>query len=162
MEVSSSQQVSVFFIYILSGIVCGAFFDTQRFLRRLCGAGKMRTFIEDFFFVSFCVATVIGVGLVFNNGELRYYQFMGAVSGVLFYGVILSGVFTKCLNLLFFLFCKILVKPLMKILGLIMLPVKRLWRMLKVLWKKKIHISKRFSRHRKKRRKHLKKRMKML
>lgn len=162
MEVSSSHQVSVFFIYILSGIVCGAFFDTQRFLRKLYGAGKMRTFIEDFFFVSFCVAMVLGVGLAFNNGELRYYQFMGALSGVLLYGVALSGFFTKCLNLLFFLLCKILVKPFLKILCFIIIPVKRFLSLIKRLWKKKIRLSKRFSGHRKKRRKHLKKRMKML
>ena len=162
MEVSSSQQVNIFLLCVLSGWMCGAFYDLQRFLRKKTNPGRVRVFIEDCIFCVFCISVVIGTGFVFNNGELRYYQLMGAVSGILFYAAVLSKLFMKIFDVFFVLIEKIIVKPIKKIIALILIPLKGIAVRIKKLNAKKKLFVKRLSRHRKKRRNKLKKRMKML
>ena len=162
MEVSSSHQVYIFLLSVFSGFICGAFFDVQRFIRTKKGAGTTRTFFEDFLFVIFCVATLIAFSYFFNNGEIRYYQLMGTVSGTLFYAAVLSRVFKKLLEIIFSLFINLILKPVKKLYHLILIPLKWLLNIAKKLKSKKDRVIKRILRHLKKRRKHLKKRIKML
>ena len=162
MEVSSSGQVYVFLLCVLSGMLCGIFFDVQRFLREKYRAGKTRTFLEDTLFTFFCVAVVIGFGYFFNNGELRYFQLMGTVSGVLFYAAFLSNVFKRLLGVVFTIFINIVFKPARKIYHLILIPLNAGLRTVKKLKIKKKRLIKRISRHIKTRKKRFKKRIKML
>ncbi len=162
MEVSSSHQVNVFFIYVLSGLICGTFFDVQRLLRRMFAAGSTRTLVEDFVFAVFTVFMTIAPGFIYNNGEMRYYQIIGILCGGILYAAALSRVVTKIL----YFFCrvaeKIIVRPAIKICLLLIVPLKVLItkiKKLKNLWKR---VRKKLSRHSKKRRKALKKRIKML
>jgi len=162
MEVSSSQQVNIFLLCILSGCLCGAFYDIQRFLRKKTKPGKVRVFVEDCIFCAFCIFVIIGTGFIFNNGELRYYQLLGAASGALFYAAALSRFFMKLFDFFFFLIEKIIVKPIKKIITLILIPLKGMTVKIRKLNNKKKLFVKRLSRHLKKRRNRLKKRMKML
>lgn len=162
MEVSSSRQVCVFLLCVVSGLICGAFFDIQRFLREKYKAGKTRTLMEDLLFAIVCIATVIGFGYFFNNGELRYFQLMGTLSGVLFYGALLSNIFRKLLNVLFSFFIHNILTPIKKIFRLVMLPIKAVSERLKKLKNRKNKMLKCFARHFEKRKKRLKKRIKML
>ncbi len=162
MEVSSSRQVYVFLLCVLSGLLCGAFFDIQRVLREKYKAGKTRTILEDMLFAFVCIATVIGFGYFFNNGELRYFQLMGTLSGTLFYAAVLSNTFRKLLNMLFSVFLNIVVKPIKKICHLIMIPLRVVSRKARKLKNRKNKMLKSFSRHLGKRKNRLKKRIKML
>lgn len=162
MEVSSSHQIYVFSLCILLGILCGAFFDVQRFLRKLSFAGNARTMLEDVLFAFVCIGVMIGFGYYFNNGEIRYYQIMGALSGALFYAAALSRIFMKILFILFKIIRNLVIKPLVKICLILLAPVKKLIFVLKkfILRLRRKVIS--FVRNIKKRKKRLKKRMKML
>lgn len=162
MEVSSSRQVYVFLLCIISGLLCGAFFDIQRFLREKYKSGKTRTIVEDSLFALFCIVVVIGFGYLFNNGELRYFQLMGTLSGVLFYASVLSRAFKKVLNTVFILFVNLIFKPVKKIYRVLLIPFKMVLKNLRKLKNKKNKMMKRFSRHFKNRKKRLKKRIKML
>lgn len=162
MEVSSSHQIYVFVLYVLLGIACGAFFDVQRFLRKLYTAGQTRTQLEDILFAVVCVGAALGLSYFFNNGELRYYQIMGSISGVLFYAAALSRIFMKILNVLFMLLKKIIIRPVIKIFCLLLVPIRKIFRLCRRIFTK---IRKKFSglgRNIKKQKKRLKKRIKML
>lgn len=162
MEVSSSHQVNVFFIYVLSGLICGTFFDVQRLLRRMFSAGSTRTLVEDFVFAVFSVFMTIVPGFIYNNGEMRYYQIVGILCGGTLYAASLSRVVMKILSFLFRLVEKIIVKPVVKICLLLTIPVKWIIRRIKKLKNLGKRVQKKLSRHSKKRRKALKKRIKML
>lgn len=162
MEVSSSHQAYVFLLYVLSGILCGAFFDVQRFLRKLYSAGNTRTMLEDILFGLVCIGIMIGCGVFFNNGEMRYYQIMGCISGALLYVSLLSRLFMKLLNLLFSLVKILIILPIVKICGFLMIPVKKIVNSTGKLAAKAKRKFFAVKRNIKKRRKHLKKRIKML
>ena len=162
MEVSSSHQVNVFFIYVLSGLICGIFFDVQRLLRRMFSAGTTRTLLEDFVFAVFAVFMTIVPGFIYNNGEMRYYQIIGILCGGTLYASALSRMVMKILSFLFHLIEKIIVKPAVKICLLLTIPVKWMIRRIKKLKNLGKRVQKKLSRHSKKRRKALKKRIKML
>lgn len=162
MEVSSSHQVNVFFIYVLSGIICGIFFDIQRILRKRFAAGSTRTLVEDFIFAVFTVFMTIAPGFIYNNGEMRYYQIVGILCGGILYAVTLSRAVMKLLSFLFFLAEKIIIKPAVKICLILTVPIKAVIRKVKKLKNFTKQVQKKLLRHSKKRRKALKKRIKML
>lgn len=162
MEVSSSHQVNVFFIYVLSGLICGTFFDVQRLLRKMFAAGSTRTLVEDFIFMVFTVFMTIAPGFIYNNGEMRYYQIIGILCGGILYAAALSRVVTKILHFFFRLAEKIIIKPTVKICLLLTIPVKWMLRKIKKLKHLGKRVQKKLARHSKKRRKALKKRIKML
>lgn len=162
MEVSSSHQMYVFFLSVLSGIGCGVFFDLQRSLRRLRFAGGIRTTIEDIIFVIVSLGVTIALGFFFNNGQMRYYQVMGGISGALFYAAFLSRTVMKLLQLVYSILEKIIVKPVALLLRIASVPMRKLWDIVKALSGKMKKIKKKISRNLKKGKKHLKKRIKML
>ncbi len=162
MEVSTAHQIYVFSFFIALGMVCGAVFDMQRFLRKISFAGDVRTTIEDTLFIAFFVCTTIMVSLRINNGEVRYYEVMGAVSGVLFYAAVLSRPFLKILSFFAKMAEKILVKPIIAILRFLSRPARafilKFKRFISRI-KRKIRI---IGKSVKKRKKLIKKRVKML
>lgn len=162
MEVSSSHQIYVFSLSVILGMVCGAFFDVQRFLRKISSAGTVRTTLEDILFAILCVAIMLGSSFMINNGEIRYYQIMGAISGMLFYAALLSRTFLKILEFVFRITVNLFVKPLIKTVRLLMIPVRKIVSAIK---RRALRIKNRLRgirRGAKKRKKLIKKRMKML
>ena len=162
MEVSSSHQVYVFFIYVITGISCCAFFDLQRFIRRLLKAGSVRTLLEDLFFAILCATVLIVTGFLFNDGQMRYYQFAGAVSGALFYAAFLSGKVMLIMEKIYNIVRKILIKPIVKILKIIYIPFNKTAELIKRIFLRARRVFARLKRALKKRNKLLKKRIKML
>ena len=162
MEVSSSHQITVFFIYVLSGFICGIFFDVQRVLRRIMAADSARTFIEDFVFATFTVFMTIAPGFIYNNGEMRYYQIIGILCGGIVYAVALSPVIKKILHFIFCLVNKIIVVPIIRIFRLLVLPLKKLKGKIRKLKTVKTRVQNKLSRHFRKKKKTIKKRIKML
>lgn len=162
MEVSSSHQIYVFSLSVIVGMSCGAFFDVQRFLRKISSAGTVRTTLEDVLFAILCVSIMLGSSFMINNGEIRYYQVMGAVSGMLFYAAFLSRTFLKILSLLFGIATNLFVKPLIKTVRLLMIPVKKFISFIKRRTARIKNKLKGIKRSAKKRKKLIKKRIKML
>lgn len=162
MEVSSLHQLYVFLLSVMSGIGCGVFFDFQRSLRRLRFAGSIRTTIEDIIFVLFAMGAAISLGFFFNNGQMRYYQVLGGVSGALFYAAFLSSKVMKLLGAVFAIFEKIIVKPIVKLIKILIVPVRRMSLLVKTGWKKMKRKKKKVARSIRKRKNCLKKRIKML
>lgn len=161
MEVSSSHQLYVFLLFVVLGMVCGAFFDVQRFLRKKVSAGNLRTILEDFLFTTFIISVTLGLSYHRNNGEIRYYEIMGAVSGALFYMAALSNLFTRILEMIFSVLEKVLIRPTVKICSFIMTPIKKFYRASKKVLSKLKRKIKSFKRRAKKRKKLLEKRIKM-
>lgn len=81
MCVSSTEQLKVFLICICAGIVCMSFFDLQRMMRRMFKHNRFFVLAEDVLFALVCAGVSIFVSFVFDNGEIRYYQLLGAVCG---------------------------------------------------------------------------------
>jgi hypothetical protein len=100
----------VFLLCVLLGLGCGVFFDFQRCVRKKFFAGILRTTLEDILFATLCIGAVIALGFFFNNGEIRYYQILGSVSGALFYAALLSKLVSKIFLFFFGITEKIIVK----------------------------------------------------
>ncbi len=162
MEVSSSHQLFVFVLCILSGVACGVFFDVQRSIRKVLEAGKIRTLFEDLLFALICTAAAIIVAFCFNRGEMRYYQVLGFVGGVLFYAAFLSSLTVKILIRIYKLLELLIINPALLILRIIMLPFAKIFLILKRIYIKINAYLRKFSQRLKEQKKKLKKRMKML
>ena len=162
MEVSSSHQIMVFFIYVISGFICGTFFDVQRLFRKMFKADVARTSIEDLIFAVFTVFMAIAPGMIFNNGEMRYYQIIGILCGGVIYAVVLSRVISRALYFLFWLANKILIIPIVRIYGVLTFPFKKVLNKMRQLKNIEMKAKKKLSRHLKRKRKTVKKRIKML
>ncbi|WP_378955339.1 spore cortex biosynthesis protein YabQ [Pelosinus sp. sgz500959] len=80
MEINS--QVLTFVMTILTGILLGGLFDCYRVLRRTFEPRVFMTWFTDLLY--WLVATaVMFISLVLSNwGELRFYVFMGVLSGL--------------------------------------------------------------------------------
>jgi len=162
MEISSTHQVYVFGLCVLSGMLCGVFFDLQRFLRRVHFAGGVRTTLEDILFATVCIGVILGVGFYFNNGEMRYYQVMGSISGALLYAALFSRLIMKIFMAGYNAFNVLIIKPLIKIIHILSVPVKKLLYALRKLFLRVRKFIGKLLRNAKQRKKRLKKRMKML
>ena len=136
MEVSSKQQLFVFMVYIASGMGCGVFFDVQRSIRKVFSAGKIRTLLEDILFAFVCIAGTIIASFIFNRGEMRYYQIMGLISGVLFYAAFLSPYAMKTLIALNRALRKFIINPIIVIVKIVLSPFKKINLFLKKKYRK--------------------------
>ena len=162
MEVSSSHQIYVFSLSVLLGMGCGAFFDVQRFLRKISFATTLRTTLEDILFTLLCIMIMLGSGFLINDGEIRYYQVLGAVSGMLFYAAFLSHIFLKILSAVFAIIKNLILKPLFKAVRILMLPISQIASFARKRFVRIKNILKTMKKSAKKRKKLIKKRIKML
>lgn len=162
MEVSSSHQLDVFFMCVLAGIVCGIFFDLQRSVRKISCRGRTVTTLQDLLFALFYVGVALYVGLNFNHGEVRYYQVLGAVFGVLVYLLLFSTFVMKIIELIGKAFYISVIKPCVFLFGRIFNLFKRIFSLLKKIQNRiKVVFKIRFN-IQKNNIKRLKKRLKML
>lgn len=113
MEVSSSHQLDVFFLCVLTGVACGIFFDLQRSIRKIGRTGRIITTLQDLLFALFYVGVALYVGFNFNHGEVRYYQVLGVMFGVLLYLLLFSAFVMKIMQLVGKVFYISVIKPLM-------------------------------------------------
>ena len=90
-----SNQLYVFLIYCLCGIIIGLFFDIFRILRKSFRTPDFVTYIEDIIFWILTGLFLIYIIFTFNNGEIRSYIFVGLGLGMLFYLLIFSKFFIK-------------------------------------------------------------------
>lgn len=117
------NQLTTFFIYVISGMAICIFYDVFRVLRKSIKTSNVVTYIED---VIFCV--VIGTFLIWeifkiSYGELRSYIFIGLLLGGIIYLLTFSKYFIK-INVKIFTFIKnIILKIFTPIINLIRKPI---------------------------------------
>ena len=128
----------------------------------MVSAGKIRTLLEDLLFAFVCTAGAIIAGFLFNRGQMRYYQIMGLISGVLFYAAFLSPFTMKVLIAVYRILKKIIIKPIVVTARIMLAPFVKVYLFLKKIYLKiKVYSSKAVRRIKTDKNK-VKKRMKML
>lgn len=85
----------VFIAFILNGFLIGIIFDCFRILRKSFKTPDFVTYIEDILFGIVTGLLILYSIFKFNNGELRFYLFLGIFIGLLLYLLIFSKVFMK-------------------------------------------------------------------
>ena len=85
-----NNQAYLFVIFIVNGILLGLLFDIFRILRRTFKTTDLATYIQDITF--WIMAGFITLAFIFyyNNGEIRFYVFLGIILGVLMYVLTIS------------------------------------------------------------------------
>ena len=86
-----TNQAYLFLIFTLNGFIIGLLFDFFRILRRSFKTSNFVTYIEDILFWIITGFLVLYSIFTFNNGEIRFFMFLGIFIGVLLYLIILSG-----------------------------------------------------------------------
>ena len=120
MYANNFNQLISFCYFIIIGIILSIIFDIFRILRRTIKTSDIVTNIQD---VLFCVITgviILFSIFYFNNGELRFYIFLGVIIGITFYMLFISKYFIK-INVIIINFIKkilyLLIKPFIFILN---------------------------------------------
>lgn len=89
------EQIYIFFIFIICGVIIGIIFDIFRILRKSFKTPDIITYIEDIlFWIITCVLFAYTI-FTYNNGEIRLYIFIGALVGILMYILTISRYFIK-------------------------------------------------------------------
>ena len=83
-------QVYNFFIFIVLGIIIAFVFDIFRILRKAFKTSNVITYIEDILFWIIAGFLIMISIFRFNNGELRFYLFIGLSIGILIYILLLT------------------------------------------------------------------------
>lgn len=95
MNSAISNQIFVFLICMYGGIFLGLFYDIYRIFRRVFRPRKKATYIEDVIFWLICSLFVFAVIFLANYAELRFYTFLGFITGFYIYMKIFSFLFIK-------------------------------------------------------------------
>ena len=97
MELYNWEQARIFSYMILSGLAIGAVFDIFRVSRKIFTQTTAVIFICDLIFFLIAAVGVFYFTLLANDGELRWYEFMGTAVGGIIYFLLLSKIFMKIL-----------------------------------------------------------------
>lgn len=123
-----TNQIYLFFIFVLDGILIGLLFDFFRISRKVFNTNDVVTYIEDFLFWILAGIIMLYSIFMFNNGELRLYMFLGIILGAFIYLLFISSYVIK-INVKIINFLK-------KIFGILIIPFKFIYNLLhKVLLK---------------------------
>lgn len=90
-----SNEIKIFLIFCISGIIIGIFFDIFRVIRRTFKISDIHTMIEDIIFGIISALFLIFIIFIYNNGEVRWYMFAGIITGCGIYLVTISKYFIK-------------------------------------------------------------------
>ena len=126
-----TNQINLFLLFILNGLLIGLFFDFFRILRKSFKTNDFITYIEDMIFWIVTGLSILYFIFVFNNGEIRFYMFLGIILGVTIYMFLFSSYIIK-INVTIINFLKSIIG---KIVSILLIPLKLLFKIIK---KKKI------------------------
>jgi len=90
-EVSVTNQAFVFLSSVIGGLIVGFLFDVFRIFRKVIKTANIITYLQDLLFwilVSLIIFTLV---FITNHGELRWYEFVGVILGVIFYSMLFSA-----------------------------------------------------------------------
>lgn len=124
------NQAFLFIAFIINGILIGILFDVFRVLRRTFKTTDMITYIEDTIFWIIAGLLTLYFIFYFNNGEIRFYIFLGIFLGILIYMLLLSKYFIK-INVSIINFLKNIIY---KTVSIVLYPLKALFNILKKIF----------------------------
>lgn len=136
----NNNQIYLFLIYMLCGIVIGIGFDIFRVLRKSFRTSDMVTYIEDILFGILTGIFLIIMLFIFNNGQLRFFIFVAIFLGLLLYLLTISKYFIK-INVIILAFIK-------KLVHMMLYPIQKLYKIMTkpfyflIINFKKLHIRK--------------------
>ena len=90
-----TNQAYLFSIFIINGVIIGLLFDFFRVLRISFKTNNLITYIEDILFWILTGSLILYSSFIFNNGEIRFYMFLGIFIGALLYMLFVSKYFIK-------------------------------------------------------------------
>lgn len=114
------NQIYLFFIFIVNGIIIGILFDFFRILRKSFKTSDILTYFEDLLFWILTGFSILYFIFVFNNGEIRLFMFLGIAVGIALYMLVFSKLFIK-INVTIITFIK---KAITTIIRIILIPFK--------------------------------------
>lgn len=129
-----TNQTSLFLIFIVNGILIGLLFDFFRILRKVFKTNDFVTYIEDILFWLLTGFIILYSIFVFNNGEIRLYLFLGIILGIILYILFVSSYVIK-VNVCIINSMK---KTIGFICGIILIPLKGLFKIIKKIFLKPI------------------------
>lgn len=88
-------QLHSLFVFAISGIIIGIFFDIFRILRKSFKTPDFITYIEDIIFWIVTGMFILFVLFTFENGQIRAYNVIGLIIGVILYIFFISKHFIK-------------------------------------------------------------------
>lgn len=105
MYINNLEQLTNFIYFIITGSVLGIVFDIFRILRKSFKTSDFITNIEDILLGIITGIILLSTIFLFNNGELRFYIFLGTILGIIIYMLFISKYFIK-LNVIIINFIK--------------------------------------------------------
>ena len=88
MNFFTQEQIFIFFFII--GIIIGVLFDFFRAIRKNFVATDIATIIQDILFLILSGSLIICSIIKLNNGEIRFFIFLGIFLGILMYSLTIS------------------------------------------------------------------------
>ena len=89
------NQLELFLIFIINGIIIGILFDIFRVLRKTFKTNDLVTYLEDILFWILTGIIVLYSIFTFNNGEIRLFMFIAIFIGAVIYLFLFSSYFIK-------------------------------------------------------------------
>ncbi|HHY90579.1 MAG TPA: spore cortex biosynthesis protein YabQ [Clostridiales bacterium] len=126
MKVSVLHEIYVFLSTLYGGLLIGFIYDLYRIFRCIFKPKKIATIIEDLIFWIVISATAVAVLFYSNDGQLRFYPFLGFALGAILYNILLSKAVIKN-SIRFLRMVKRLLKRLCK-------PFTKIYRLLRWGW----------------------------
>ena len=77
------NQIQLFFIFIINGLLIGLLFDFFRILRKAIKTSDFITYIEDVLFWIFTGLIILYSIFTYNNGEVRLFMFIAILVGII-------------------------------------------------------------------------------
>lgn len=144
------NQAYLFLIFTIDGIIISLLFDFFRIIRKSFKTADLVTYIEDILFWILTGFLILYSIFIFNNGEIRFFMFIGIAIGVALYMLLLSryiikinvyiiSIFKKIIRKLFMILIiplKIIKKILLKPIIFIIINFKNLTKNAKKIYKK--------------------------
>ena len=129
-----NNQALLFCVFIINGLLIGLLFDFFRILRKSFKTSDIITYIEDILFWILTGIILLYSIFTFNNGEIRFYMFLGVILGCIIYMLLFSRYIVNTITKIVLFFNKIIIK----IINIIIYPLKMLIKMLNKILKKPI------------------------
>lgn len=82
-------------MFVINGILIGFLFDVFRILRKSFETKDIITYIEDVSFWMLSGGLTLYFIFYYNNGEIRFYIFLGIILGILIYMLTISKYIIK-------------------------------------------------------------------
>lgn len=102
MILSIDIQIYYFLSTVAAGMIIGIMFDIYRIVRGFNYLNRFITAVSDFLFWILAAVITFIFFLYTNNGDLRYYTFVGLILGLFIYFKLISRFFMNSLRLVIY------------------------------------------------------------